>query len=120
MLQTQLADVIYKAARKAQKKGDLPKFVLPEITINRAKRDGQGDFSAALALQIIREVNNALKENGEKTISPLQVAEIIARRIEPVDFIGKAEAVKPGFVNLYIDESWLAAQTGEKQSSQIF
>jgi len=113
MLQTQLADVIYKAARKAQKKGNLPKFELPEITINRAKRDGQGDFSAALALQIIREVNNALKEQGEKTISPLQVAEIIANRIEPIDFIGKAEPAKPGFINLYIDEGWLAAQTGE-------
>jgi len=112
MLQTQLADVIQKAARKAQRKGDLPKFDLPEITINRAKRDGQGDFSSALALQIIRPVNNALKDKGEKTLSPLQVAEIVARRMEPVDFIGKAEPVKPGFINLYIDEGWLAAQTG--------
>ena len=113
MLQIQLADVIQKAARKAQKKGDLPKFELPEITINRAKRDGQGDFSAALALQIIREVNNALKTQGAKTLSPLQVAEIITRRIEPVDFIEKVEPAKPGFINLYVDKGWLAAQTGE-------
>ncbi len=113
MLQTQLANVIHKAARKAQKKGDLPKFGLPEITINRAKRGGQGDFSSALALQIIRPVNNALKEKGERTLSPLQVAEIIAHRMEQVDFIERAEPAKPGFINLYVDPGWLAAQAGE-------
>jgi arginyl-tRNA synthetase len=122
MLQTQLANVIYKAARKAQKKGDLPKFELPAVTLNRAKREGQGDFSTALALQIIRQVNNARKAKGERTLSPLQVAEIIARRMEQVDFIGKVEPAKPGFLNLTIDPVWLAAQAGEitKLGAQYF
>lgn len=113
MLPDQIAQVIHTAARKAQKKGDLPKFELPEVAINRSKRDDQGDFSTALPLQIIRPVNDALKAQDAGRLSPMQVAEIIIKRMAPTDYIGKAEVSKPGFINIYLDPAWLATQAGE-------
>ncbi len=112
LLQDQLADLITKAVRKAQKKGDLPNLQLPDVVVNRPRHDDQGDFSCALALQIIRDVNNALKAQDAGRMSPIQVAENIVRRLDSADYLGEIEVVKPGFINMYLDPGWLAAQVG--------
>lgn len=106
------ADLIQQAARKAQKKGDLPTFELPAVTVNRPRHADQGDFSTALPLQIIRAVNDARKQKGDAPLSPLQVGEIIARRLPAHAALDRAEVAKPGFINLWLSPGWLAAQAG--------
>ncbi|NOZ73433.1 MAG: arginine--tRNA ligase [Chloroflexi bacterium] len=113
MLQDQIIELLYQATRKAQKKGDLPKFELPPITVNRPKHAEQGDWSCALPLQIVRQVNNALKEKGEGRSNPLQIAETIIHRLPPNPILARAEAAKPGFINMFLNPTWLASQTGE-------
>lgn len=113
MLQDQIIELLYQATRKAQKKGDLPKFELPAITVNRPKHAEQGDWSCALPLQIVRQVNNALKEKGEGRSNPLQIAETIIHRLPPNPILARAEAAKPGFINMFLNPTWLASQTGE-------
>ena len=111
-LQDHIADLIRQAAKKAQAKGKLPKFELPAVPISAPKRPGQGDFSSAYALQIIREVNEALKAQGADKLSPLQVAVILVEHMTPADFLGRVETAAPGFLNLFLDPRWLAAQAG--------
>ncbi len=114
MIQTQLEDLIRQALKKAQKKGELPKFPLPPITVTRPRREGQGDYSTALPLQIVKDVNNALKATqAGKKLSPLQIGEILIRRLPQADFLQRAELAKPGFINLYLSPVWLAKQAGE-------
>lgn len=122
MLPDIIADLIHQAARKAQKKGELPKFELPPVIVSRPKREDQGDWSCALPLQIIRDVNEALREKEGGKFSPIQVAEIIARRIPENEYLGKVEVAKPGFINMFMAGGWLAAQAGEiaKAGAQYF
>lgn len=111
MIPTQLEDLIHQALKKAQKKGDLPKFPIPPITVTRPRR-GQGDYSTALPLQIVKQVNNALKEQGGDKLAPIQIAEIVIKRLPPADFLDRAEAAKPGFINFHLSPAWLAQQAG--------
>ena len=110
MIQSRLEELITQALKKAQKKGELPKFPPPPVTVSRPRREGQGDYSCALPLQIVRNVNNALKAQQGERLAPIQIAEIIIKRLPPTDFLERAEAAKPGFINLYLSPAWLAQQ----------
>ncbi|NOX63206.1 MAG: arginine--tRNA ligase [Chloroflexi bacterium] len=112
LLTKTLAEIIERAARKAQKKGDLPKFPLPEVVVSRPRQADKGDLSSALALQIVRPVNNALKEQGKERLSPIQIAEIIKRRIADNPYIGRLEVAPPGFMNIWLSPEWVAEQAG--------
>ncbi|RME81358.1 MAG: arginine--tRNA ligase [Caldilineae bacterium] len=113
MLPDQIADLITTATRKAQKKGDLPRFQLPSVSVNRPKRPEQGDWSCALPLQIVRDVNEALKARDAGKLSPVQIGEIIVRRLPDNPYLERVEVVKPGFINMFLSPEWLAAQAGE-------
>ncbi len=112
MIQTQLEDLIQQALKKAQKKGDLPKFPMPPVTVSRPRREGQGDYSSALPLQIVKPVNNALKAQQAGKLSPMQIGEILIKRLPEADFLDRAEVAKPGFINLILSPDWLARQAG--------
>ncbi len=112
MIQTQLESLIAQALKKAQKKGDLPKFPLPTITVTRPRREGQGDYSCALPLQIVRDVNNALKAQQAGKLAPMQIGEILIKRLPDAEFLERAEIAKPGFINLHLSSPWLARQAG--------
>ncbi len=122
MLQDLIVDLIQQAVRKAQKKGDLPKITIPPITVNRPKRQEQGDWSCALPLQIVRDVNEALKAQGAERTNPLQIAETIVRRLPDSPILARTEVAKPGFINMFLDPTWLASQSGEivRQGADYF
>ncbi len=110
MIQSQLEDLIAQALKKAMKKGNLPKFPMPPVTVSRPRRKGQGDYSCALPLQIVREVNKALKAQQASKLAPMQIGEILIQRLPDADFLDRAEVAKPGFINLYLSPAWLARQ----------
>ncbi len=110
MIQSQLEDLIAQALKKAMKKGDLPKFPMPPVTVSRPRRQGQGDYSCALPLQIVRDVNNVLKAQQAGKLAPMQIGEILIKRLPDADFLDRAEVAKPGFINLYLSPAWLARQ----------
>ncbi len=112
MIPTQLETLIQQALKKAQKKGDLPKFPIPPITVTRPRREGQGDYSTALPLQIVKPVNNALKAQQAGKLSPVQIGDILIKRLPPADFLEKAEVAPPGFINFHLAPQWLAQQAG--------
>ena len=100
MIATQINQLIHNAIKKAQKKGDLPKFDIPEIIIERPKDSANGDFATPAALGLARYARMA----------PVQIAEKIIKRIEPTEYIGEVTVAHPGLINLRLSESWLAQQ----------
>lgn len=113
MMRDDLAARIYKAVKKAQRKGSLPKTEIPEVMIERPRREQHGDYATGLPLKMIGDVNRALKEAEKPKLSPLDVAARIVHRMEDAPYIGKVEVAPPGFINLILDESWLAEQVEE-------
>jgi arginyl-tRNA synthetase len=110
MIRDDLADLIYKAARKAQRKGSLPKTEIPEVLIERPRREEHGDYAASLPLKMIADVNRALKEAEKQTINPVELGRRIVYRMDSAPFVAQVEVVPPGFINVTLDDAWLARQ----------
>ena len=110
MVRNELAELIRRAAKKAQRKGDLPKTEIPEVTIDRPKRAEHGDYACSLPLKMVGDINRERKAAGAPTLVPIEIGKRIAARMESVPFVGRVEVVPPGFLNVTLDEAWLSAQ----------
>lgn len=113
MLRDELTDLIYKATRKAQRKNSLPRTEIPDVVIERPRREEHGDYATSLPLKMIADINRALKAEEKPTLSPLEVAGRIVHRLEDTPYIGQVEVAPPGFINITLSESWLATQVQE-------
>jgi arginyl-tRNA synthetase len=100
LIQNDIAQLITAAIKKAQQKGDLPKFDIPEVVIQRPKDAAHGDFATPVALGMARFARMA----------PVQIAEKIVKRLAPVEYIGGYTVAHPGFINIRLSEAWLAGQ----------
>ncbi len=100
MIANEISQLIEAAIKKAQKKGDLPKFDIPEIVVERPKDPSNGDYATPAALGLARYARMA----------PVQIAEKIKNRMAPVDFIGEVTVAHPGFLNVRLSAEWLARQ----------
>ena len=110
MIRDQIADLVYKAARKAQRKGSLPRTEIPEVLIERPRQDDHGDYATSLPLKMIAAINRALKEAEKPTLNPVEVGRRIVHRMEQVPYIAQVDVAPPGFINITLDEGWLAQQ----------
>ena len=113
MLRDELADLIYKATKKSQKKGSLPKVDVPEVVMERPRRPEHGDYATSLPLKMIADINRALKEAEKPTLSPMEVGGRIVHRMEAAPFIEETSVAPPGFINISLDSGWLAQQVEE-------
>ena len=110
MIRDEIADLVTMATRKAQKKKSLPRTEIPEVLIERPRQGEHGDYATSLPLKMIRDINNALKEEEKPKMSPIDVGRRIVHRMAEVPFVGKVEVAPPGFINITLDEGWLAQQ----------
>jgi arginyl-tRNA synthetase len=94
------ARLVESAIHSAQAAGELPPFDIPPIEIRPPKRSDQGDYAAAVALQLAKPAG----------MNPFDIAGIIAKHLPAADFVGAVEVIKPGFINFRLDETWLKAQ----------
>ncbi len=97
MLRTKLADSLRDAIQSAQESGDIAFTTLPEVLIERPQDPAHGDFASGIALKLARSVRT----------SPLQLAHIIVRRLEPIDEIASVSVAAPGFINFTVKQTWL-------------
>jgi arginyl-tRNA synthetase len=100
MIRDDLAQLVTSALKKAQRKGDLPKFEIPAIPMERPKQAEHGDFATPVCLQLARLARMA----------PRDIAQQVIKRLAQADYLSKAETVGPGYVNFTLDEGWLACQ----------
>jgi arginyl-tRNA synthetase len=110
MIRDDLAEVIYAATKKAQRKGSLPKTEIPETLVERPRREEHGDYATSLPLKMIADINRALKEAEQPKLSPIDVGRRIVHRMTKVPFLGAIDVAPPGFINFTLDEGWLAQQ----------
>lgn len=100
MVRDQIAQLIRAAIRKAQKKGDLPVFDIPQVIVERPKDPTYGDYATPVALGLARMARMA----------PVAIAEKIINRLAKVDYVSEATVAHPGFINVRLAETWLARQ----------
>lgn len=100
LLTNEIASLVAQTIRSAQESDDLPDFELPVIDIKPPKRPEQGDYAAAVAMQLAKPAK----------LNPLQLANTIAAQIPTVDFIAAVEVVPPGFINFRLNDAWLKQQ----------
>lgn len=100
LLSDDLALRLKQAIENAQAAGALPAFEVPEVPLERPKQAAHGDYATPIAMQLARLARQA----------PLKIAEAILRYFEAPEYIGRAEAVAPGYINLTLSVQWLAAQ----------
>jgi arginyl-tRNA synthetase len=110
MIRDELAQLIFKATRKAQRKGSLPRTDIPDVLIERPRRAEHGDYATSHPLKMIASINRALKAAEKRTLAPIEVAKRIVHRMERPPFVGRVEIAAPGFINVTLDEGWLARQ----------
>ncbi len=100
LVKNQLADLVKQAIQNAQATGALPPFDLPEVFIERPQKKEWGDFATSLPLKLARDAKRA----------PLQIAQVIAAHFPPSDAVARVEPSAPGFVNIVLNDAWVARQ----------
>jgi arginyl-tRNA synthetase len=100
LVRDQLVDLLRAAGAAAQFDQSLPEVALPPMDLARPKVAAHGDYSSNLGLALAKSAK----------LAPMQIAQIIIAHLPAADFLGKAEAAAPGYINFTLAESWLAAQ----------
>lgn len=95
-----ISNAVAAALEKASGDGAINIDSVPEIEIERPNNAEHGDFATNLPLRLAR----AARAN------PLQLAQLIAERIESSPEIDSVSAAPPGFINFKLSEPWLQQQ----------
>src|SRR4029079_18821827 len=93
-----IRDDLAQAVRRVLAELDLPD-PRSGIVLEPPRQRDRGDWATPVALALQKVVGG----------NPLEIAERIAGTLEPaaVPPLARAEAAKPGFVNLYLAPTWL-------------
>jgi len=100
MIRDDIKRLIEKAIKKAQKKGDLPKFDPPEVVLERPKDGSRGDYASPVCLGMARLARMA----------PAIIAEKVVAHMERPAYISSVEVAHPGFMNVTLAPAWVAQQ----------
>ena len=95
-----IATAVAAALQKASHDRAISVDSVPDIEVERPNNPEHGDFATNLPLRLAR----AARAN------PLQLAQLIAERIESSPEIESVSAAPPGFINFKLSESWLQQQ----------
>lgn len=94
-IKNELEKIIEKAINKLD--------IYNKINIEVPKNSINGDYSTNIALVLTKKLNK----------SPMEIANLIISNIEDNKVIKKAEAVMPGFINIFIKEEYLLNKLNE-------
>ncbi|OGP25499.1 MAG: arginine--tRNA ligase [Deltaproteobacteria bacterium GWC2_56_8] len=89
-------DMVRAALHAAVKDGVLTADALPEIIIEKPKKEEFGDFSTNIAM---------LLAPAEKK-APREIASLIAGRIKTLPEVERCEVAGPGFINMFLKRSY--------------
>ena len=100
MIKHEITELIQQAIRKAQRKGELSSFALPEIPLEHPKQAEHGDYATPICLQLARMARMA----------PIKIADMLIRYLPETDYLGRIEIAHPGYINFTLDDAWVAQQ----------
>ena len=78
----------------------LPDGVPTQVTVERPRQKGHGDYATNVALQLAKSV-----QVGGQGTNPRAFAELVAGRLRASDGIGDVEVAGPGFLNISVEAS---------------
>ncbi|MDR1472680.1 MAG: arginine--tRNA ligase [Synergistaceae bacterium] len=94
----QLARIIKRAVETAASERGV---TLPEnfsVQLERPKRAGQGDWATSTAMRLSKVFS----------VSPMELALDISKKVERGDLVESIEAAHPGFMNFTLTNNWIA------------
>lgn len=100
MLKEKLVICLQQAVIKAQQEDSLVAVTIPEIAMEHPQNPEHGDFASVLPLKLARTMK----------MSPLAIAEEIAKHISLPPEIDSFSIAPPGFINFTLRDDWLAKQ----------
>jgi len=100
LIKDELTQLVQKAIKKAQRKGDLPGFEVPPVSVERPNRADWGDYATPICMQLAPLARMA----------PVKIAGTVVRHLTKADYLGKVEVAHPGFINFTLADAWLARQ----------
>ncbi len=101
-LREQMTDLLRLGLERVQAAGDLPPFDIPDfIQLEPTKHAAHGDYGSPVCLGLAKALRRA----------PLQIAQAVLPHIPVEACVARVEIVAPGYVNFWLSEPWLAAQT---------
>jgi len=103
LIPDQVAALIGAGLRAAQDEGALPAFEVPDIVVERPRQAEHGDYASPVCLRLAKETR----------MSPRDIATRVVEHIPPAPFVGEVEVAGPGYINVTLDASWLAALVRE-------
>ncbi|GIW06737.1 MAG: arginine--tRNA ligase [Dehalococcoidia bacterium] len=100
MIKRRIAELLTTAINEAQSRRALPAMSIPDLGIDHPPQRELGDYASSVAMRIARAAR----------MNPRDIAATIASLIPPSREIARVETAPPGFINLYLDDSWVAEQ----------
>ncbi|MFZ3170969.1 MAG: arginine--tRNA ligase [Carboxydocellales bacterium] len=89
---------ITASAEKSKSAGQISFDQLPSFVLETPKDKAHGDFAANLAMLLTKQAKQP----------PRQLAQILVDNLELAGtWVSKVEIAGPGFINLYLDQSWV-------------
>ncbi|MCF7936842.1 MAG: arginine--tRNA ligase [Synergistales bacterium] len=100
-VQALLSEGVRKALQKLAAERGVAEEALPQVELERPKREGQGDWAT----------NAAMKSSKAFGARPRDLAEELAARIPVGDegYVEKVEVAGPGFINFFLNRRWMGS-----------
>ena len=99
MTPSELGDAVRAAVVDAVEAGELAVVPPAEVSVERPRVKGHGDYATSIALQLAKQAGRP----------PREVAELLATRLRALPEIASVDIAGPGFLNLRIEQASLGA-----------
>jgi arginyl-tRNA synthetase len=100
MIRHEIEKLIIEAIRAAQEAGEIPAAGAPDPLVERPQRPEHGDYASSLPLRLARTAG----------MNPMELARVIAERVQSGGAIASVDTAPPGFINIRLSSEWLASQ----------
>ncbi len=95
-----VASLIQEGINVAQEEGALPPFEMPNVGVERPRQAEHGDYATPVCLQL----------PGAAKMAPRAIATRVLDHLPEAPFVAEVDVAGPGYINITLDEAWLAEQ----------
>ena len=101
---------ILEGLENSIKSGELPAIVTNDASVERPQNPEHGNFASSLPMKLARQIK----------MPPTDIARIISNHMTPTDLIRNTQIAPPGFINIFLNKSWLLGQVREIQKNKDY
>lgn len=103
-MKPRLREIIIQAVQTAAAEGLIKTATLPEIVIEKSRKDEFGDFATNVAMLLA-----PLEKRPPREVATIIASKIEAAKLSGISIVKKCEVAGPGFINIFLLETfWLS------------